>query len=70
MDKPHAAVDSRLLPGVLKASDERAHIGVWCTTLFCTILSCNLLGLIPFSECSHFRLHASKGTDLDIVNSL
>mmetsp|Transcript_18447 Transcript_18447/g.51753 ORF Transcript_18447/g.51753 Transcript_18447/m.51753 type:complete len:341 (+) Transcript_18447:62-1084(+) len=49
-DKAPAAVDSRLLPSVMAASDERANVGMWATTFFCTILSCNLLGLIPFNE--------------------
>eukprot|EP00967_Tisochrysis_lutea_P154401 scaffold306519_cov14-Tisochrysis_lutea.AAC.1 len=34
----------------MAASDERANVGMWATTFFCTILSCNLLGLIPFNE--------------------
>jgi len=49
-DKAPAAVDSRLLPSVMAASDERANVGMWATTFFCTILSCNLLGLVPFNE--------------------
>jgi F0F1-type ATP synthase membrane subunit a len=49
-DKASSAVDSRLLPSVMAASDERANVGMWATTFFCTILSCNLLGLVPFNE--------------------
>ncbi len=49
-DKSAAAVDSRMLPSVIAASDERANVGMWATTFFCTILSCNLLGLVPFNE--------------------
>mmetsp|Transcript_18859 Transcript_18859/g.32227 ORF Transcript_18859/g.32227 Transcript_18859/m.32227 type:complete len:330 (-) Transcript_18859:105-1094(-) len=66
MDKPPAAVDSRLLPSVIKSSDERANIGVWCTTLFFTILSCNLLGLTPFNEAPTSGLGFSTGLGVSV----
>lgn len=67
MEKPHAAVDSRLLPSVIKASDERVSIGTWCTTLFFTILSCNLLGLVPFNEAPTAGLGFSTGLGVSVL---
>jgi len=66
MDKPPAPVDARLLPSVIKASDERANIGMWCTTLFCTILSCNLLGLVPFNEAPTSGLGFATGLGVSV----
>jgi hypothetical protein len=66
MDKPPAAVDSRLLPSVVAASDERMAIGTWCTTLFLTILSCNLLGLVPFNEAPTSGLGFATGLGVSV----
>lgn len=66
MEKAPAPVDARLLPGVIKASDERANIGMWCTTLFFTILSCNLLGLMPFNEAPTSGLGFSTGLGVSV----
>ncbi len=49
-EKPLSGVNSRTLPSMVAASDERANIGTWCTAFFGTILTCNLLGLVPFNE--------------------
>lgn len=65
-DKPPAAVDSRLLPSVIAASDERAAIGTWCSTLFLTILSCNLLGLVPFNEAPTSGLGFATGLGVSV----
>lgn len=65
-DKPPATVDSRLLPAMVAASDERANIGMWATTLFCTILSCNLLGLIPFNEAPTSGLGFATGLGVSV----
>lgn len=66
MDKPPAAVDSRMLPSVVQAADGRANIGIWCTTLFCTILSCNLLGLMPFNEAPTSGLGFATGLGVSV----
>ena len=49
-EKPHAPVDSRMLPAIVDNHAQGASVGTWCTTVFCTILACNLLGLAPFNE--------------------
>ena len=49
-DKAPMAVDSRMLPSVVAASDSRANVGMWATTFFLTILGCNVMGLMPFNE--------------------
>lgn len=66
MEKAPAPVDARLLPSVIKASDERANIGMWCTTLFFTILSCNLLGLVPFNEAPTSGLGFATGLGVSV----
>jgi hypothetical protein len=66
MDKPAGAIDSRLLPSVVAASDDRAAIGTWATALFCTILSCNLLGLMPFNEAPTSGLGFSTGLGVSV----
>ncbi|GFH15947.1 F1F0 ATP synthase subunit 6 [Haematococcus lacustris] len=65
-DKAPAPVDARMLPGIIAASDERAAIGTWCTALFCTILSCNLLGLVPFNEAPTAGLGFSTGLGVSV----
>eukprot|EP00798_Chlamydomonas_sp_ICE-L_P021862 gene21862-28892_t len=49
-EKPHAPIDSRMLPAVIDGHSQGASVGTWCTTVFVTILACNLLGLAPFNE--------------------
>ena len=49
-DKPHSNVDSRMLPAIVDAHSQKASIGTWCSTLFLTIITCNVLGLVPFNE--------------------
>jgi F0F1-type ATP synthase membrane subunit a len=51
---------------VVAASDDRAAIGTWATTLFCTILSCNLLGLMPFNEAPTSGLGFSTGLGVSV----
>ncbi len=65
-DKPPAPLDSRLLPSVIAASDERAAIGIWATTFFCTIISCNVLGLVPFNEAPTSGLGFSTGLGVSV----
>lgn len=49
-DKPHSNVDSRMLPAIVDAHANKASVGTWCSTLFLTIITCNVLGLVPFNE--------------------
>ena len=65
-DKPHAQVDSRLLPAIVDAHDNRASIGTWCTTLFLTIITCNVLGLIPFNEAPTSGLGFATGLGVTV----
>lgn len=65
-DKPPAPLDSRLLPSVVAASDERANIGMWATTFFLTIISCNVLGLVPFNEAPTSGLGFSTGLGVSV----
>ncbi len=65
-EKAPTPVDSRLLPSLVAASDERAAIGTWCTTLFCTILACNLLGLVPFNEAPTSGLGFATGLGVSV----
>ena len=106
IDKPHAPVDSRMLPSVvqvggtashalvvvkvftprftvihcgpahssavalpilpLQACEERSAIGNWATALFCTIITCNLLGLVPFNEAPTSGLGFSTGLGVSV----
>ncbi len=65
-DKPHAHVDSRLLPAIVDAHDNRASIGTWCTTLFLTIITCNVLGLVPFNEAPTSGLGFATGLGVTV----
>ncbi|GLC57143.1 hypothetical protein PLESTB_001192000 [Pleodorina starrii] len=66
MDKPHAPVDDRMLPAIIKASDQRAAIGTWATALFCTILASNLLGLVPTNEAPTSGLGFATGLGVSV----
>nr|6F36_M Chain M, Mitochondrial ATP synthase subunit 6 [Polytomella sp. Pringsheim 198.80]6RD4_M Chain M, Mitochondrial ATP synthase subunit 6 [Polytomella sp. Pringsheim 198.80]6RD5_M Chain M, Mitochondrial ATP synthase subunit 6 [Polytomella sp. Pringsheim 198.80]6RD7_M Chain M, Mitochondrial ATP synthase subunit 6 [Polytomella sp. Pringsheim 198.80]6RD8_M Chain M, Mitochondrial ATP synthase subunit 6 [Polytomella sp. Pringsheim 198.80]6RD9_M Chain M, Mitochondrial ATP synthase subunit 6 [Polytome len=65
-EKPHDPVNDRLLPAVVDASDKRASIGTWATTFFCTIISCNLLGLMPFNEAPTSGLGFATGLGVSV----
>lgn len=66
MDKPAAPVDSRMLPAVIDASDQRVSMGTWATALFCTILTSNLLGLVPFNEAPTSGLGFATGLGVSV----
>lgn len=65
-EKPHTPVDSRLLPSLLAANDERASVGTWATALFVTILGSNLLGLTPFYEAPTAGLGFATGLGVSV----
>lgn len=65
-EKPHAPVNDRMLPAIVDASDNRAAVGTWATTLFCTILTCNLLGLVPFNEAPTSGLGFATGLGVSV----
>lgn len=65
-DKPHAHVDSRMLPAIVEAHSQRASIGTWCSTLFLTIITCNLLGLVPFNEAPTSGLGFATGLGVTV----
>lgn len=65
-EKPASPVDSRMLPALVDAHENRASIGTWCTTLFLTIISCNVLGLIPFNEAPTSGLGFATGLGVTV----
>ena len=65
-EKPHAAVDSRMLPAIVDAQEKSASIGTWCSTLFLTIITCNVLGLIPFNEAPTSGLGFATGLGVTV----
>lgn len=66
MEKPHAPVNDRMLPAVVDAHSQKASIGTWCTTLFCTIITCNVLGLVPFNEAPTSGLGFATGLGVTV----
>ncbi|KAG1655339.1 hypothetical protein FOA52_008854 [Chlamydomonas sp. UWO 241] len=65
-DKPAAPLNSRMLPAIVDAHENKASIGTWCSTLFLTIISCNLLGLIPFNEAPTSGLGFATGLGVTV----
>ncbi len=39
---------------------------MWATTLFCTILTCNVLGLVPFNEAPTSGLGFATGLGVSV----
>lgn len=66
MEKPAAPVNDRMLPAVIEANSQKAAVGTWATTLFCTILASNLLGLVPFNEAPTSGLGFATGLGVSV----